>query len=178
MDKNAILQRQHKILCNLSALPQKILSLHDHNNITELVLYSLCGEHCFNLNKAAYFVDNPDFNCLQGIAGFSRDQKNLGQPDVLQQADYAGEQLRIDPFNKKVRSMSRCSLKNGVREELAMAQDIAKDLNIANPQVCVWPMKHDNHGLLIFEQQKGEVENYPQDYLVNGCSLLGFCPIY
>ena len=63
--------RHYTILNTLSKLPRKMLSLKGQENVTEFVLHELCHKNCFNLDKAAYFVDNPDFDCLKGMAGFA-----------------------------------------------------------------------------------------------------------
>ena len=54
------LHSQHNVLNTISRLPRKMLSLKNQENITEFVLHDLCNKKCFNLEKAAYFVDNPD----------------------------------------------------------------------------------------------------------------------
>ena len=65
---------KNRILIHLSTLPQKILSLHGRADLAEFVLRDLCHERCFNLKKAAFFIDNPDFNHLKGIAGFCHEE--------------------------------------------------------------------------------------------------------
>jgi hypothetical protein len=37
-------------------------------------------------------------------------------------------------------------------------------------------MKHANHGLLVFERAKND-GSFSQEELLNGASLLSFCPI-
>ena len=74
MKPNSLNDKHIDILDKLCHLPRKILSLHGHDNITELILHELCNEQCFNLEKAAYFIDNPDFDCFKGVAGHCRSQ--------------------------------------------------------------------------------------------------------
>ena len=52
-----------------------MLSCDNVENMIEFVLHCLCSEDCFNMPKAAYFVDNIDFNCLKGIAGYNHLEK-------------------------------------------------------------------------------------------------------
>ena len=55
----------------LADLPKRMVPLYDLEaigNIPEFVLHDLCHEDCFNLKKAAFLVDNPDFDSLQGVA--------------------------------------------------------------------------------------------------------------
>jgi len=73
MSQEELLKRQHDLFKNLSSLPRMILVCNGCENIFELLLHDLCHPTCFNLKKVAYFVDNPDFDCLQGVAGVARD---------------------------------------------------------------------------------------------------------
>ena len=75
------LDRRHNVLHHLTHLPRKIVSLNGAENLTEFVLHDLCQSRCFNLPKAAYFVNNPDFNCIKGVAGVHADE--LFQGDAI-----------------------------------------------------------------------------------------------
>ena len=44
--------KKHAILNHLSTLPQKLLSVHGTENVTEFVLHDLCSAHCFDLTKS------------------------------------------------------------------------------------------------------------------------------
>ncbi len=72
MKPNELTPRYEALLRCFTHLPQQILSLHKIDNATEYVLHSLCDAGCLDLQKAAYLVDNPDFDCLQGVAGFNK----------------------------------------------------------------------------------------------------------
>lgn len=171
-----MLQRQNQMLSYLNSLPRKMLQVHGHDCVADYVLHSLCHEHCFNLAKAAYFVDNPDFNCLKGVAGFSRDEVyddvHALWDDPVRFNDVAQNSL----FNQKVRSHERVSLKRNDQTYEKVGLEIARDLGLHAPVFCTWEMKHGNHGLLI-AQRADETEPLVDDYLVNGASLLSFCPI-
>ena len=65
-------ERSALVLGNILKIPKKLLSAQHVDNVAEFVLHERSHENCFNLRRAAYFVDNPDFNCLKGIAGFCR----------------------------------------------------------------------------------------------------------
>src|SRR5947207_14497437 len=71
MKSENMMYRHAHVIDNLRRLPRKMLSLHGLDNVTEFVLHELCDKHCFNLQKAAYFIDNPDFDCLKGVVGVS-----------------------------------------------------------------------------------------------------------
>ena len=60
----------HDLLQKLSHLPKKIVALEGLEHTPSFVLHELCNESAFNLSKAAFFIDNPDFNHFKGIAGF------------------------------------------------------------------------------------------------------------
>lgn len=169
------LQQHNKILCHLAGMPKKILSLYGWNNVPEFVLYDLCQEQCFNLSKAAYFVDNPDFNCLKGLAGFSSQEPFAHAQDIWKKPRDFSTYMQDAPFNRQVKSIAKCSIKKGAQQEGDIVQELAHELNISNVGYCSWHMKNDNHGLLLFQKgSDGSVDKYVED----GVSLFGFCPIH
>lgn len=163
----------HQTLCYL---PRKIVSLHGTDHAADLILHELCQENCFNFTKAAYFVDNHDFNCFKGIAGFSRDDANKIDKQLQQDPEQLSAQLCSLPFNQKV----RCCVQKSVNQQHSLANDdiaqLANQLGMQRPQVFSWDTKHDNHGLLLYE--KNENEEISPDDLHNGLVLLSFCPIH
>lgn len=175
MKREEVLQRQYEMLDSLSKIPLNILRLHGHQNVTDFVLYELCHERCFNLEKAAYFVDNPDFNCLKGVAGHARTER-VNIADIWKDTDNVGHALLESPFNKQVRSYSSSSLKKEASDN-ELACKIAKDLGIKEYGYCSWGSKHDNHGILIYEKAKND-EAVDEERLLSGLSLLSFCPLF
>lgn len=173
MKHDEMQQRQFEILNSLSWLPRKMLSLHGTEHMTEFVLRELCNEHCFNFEKAAYLVDNPDFDCLKGVVGLSR--KELASN--AKNSEELSVNFQNSDFNKKVRNFARCSLKRDCESEKDIAELIAKNLDLRNFGYCSLGFKHDNHGLLVFEKACQE-DQVNEDYLLNGLSLLSFCPIF
>jgi len=177
MERQELLQKQNRMLTCLANLPRKILSLYDVDNITEFVLHDLCHEHCFNLNKAAYFVDNPDFDCMKGVVGFSRDQLYEDYESIWQKPDLFSDHMHASEFNKKVRDTYRCSMQKSSDSNKDLATTMARELNFKNHVVCTWNTKHHNHGLVIYE--KADVgETFADDYILNGLSFLSFCPVF
>ena len=71
MKPDMMMYRHAQIVDNLRRLPRKMLQLHGRDNVTDFVLHELCSKNYFNIPKAAYFIDNPAFNCLKGIVGIS-----------------------------------------------------------------------------------------------------------
>ncbi len=176
MERKGLLDYEHKILNHLTYLPRKILSLNDRENITEFVLHDLCGQDCFNLEKAAYFVDNPDFDCLKGVAGFSRVEAYPDSCNIWETPKAFSVHMSKAPFNQKVRNMYKESMKKSHKKDDVIASEIAQDLGFENHTFYSWDMKHYNHGILIFERENINKEH--DKYLLNGISLLSFCPIF
>jgi hypothetical protein len=167
-----IKESNHVLADYLNKLPRKILALHDRENITEFVLHDLCNANCFNFKKAAYFIDNPDFDCLKGIAGFSL-QEAYPLSDVWENPEDFTRHMNQAPFNQKVRGYQGSSLRKQGKQDESIVTDLAAQFEL--PKLFYgWQMKHDNHGLLIYEAH----EKVPDDYLINGVCLLSFCPIF
>lgn len=176
MEREELLQKQHRMLSCLSHLPRKMLGLQNVDNITEFVLHDLCNADCFNLNKAAYFVDNPDFNCTKGIAGFSRDEA-CGEKIIWDEPQEFSNKMKSSAFNNQVRTLSHCSLRNIGDVHESLAREIAQELGFKNHAFCSWHMKHGNEGFVVYEKVSDE-EKFADDYMINGLSLLSFCPVF
>jgi hypothetical protein len=168
-------ERQHKLLSCLVSLPKKIITLHSLDNVQEFILYDLSKKDCFNLNKAAYFVDNPDFNLIKGVAGFSQDELTSGWRDVWQEPDNFTDFMKNSVFNQQVRGIYKASLKRNNSSEDAM-HEIAKELHLDRPLFFSWNMKHDNHGFLIYE--RSDSDEHIDQFLSEGFHILGLCPIF
>jgi len=175
-----VVNRRHMVLDIISRLPRKMLSLKDYDNMTEFVLYELCHKNCFNFEKAAYFVDNPDFDCLKGVVGLCRSEACVDNVDIWKDPHSFSTHMHDSPFNKKVRSLLRPSFQRQNEKELdkKVINDIAQELALSDPGYYSWNMKHDNHGLLVYERTYKEGDSCDIDYVLNGLSLLGFCPIF
>jgi hypothetical protein len=167
--------KKNTILNHLTTLPQKVLALHGVENVTEFVLHDLCNHNCFDLQKAAYLVDNPDFNVLKGIAGFSA-QETFSHDVIWETPELFMEHMKQAPFNQKVRTIWQPSMHKVGKSDQEVTQIVADYLGLVKPAYCSWQMKHDNHGILIYEEQLQCP--VPSDLLKNGACLLGFCPIY
>lgn len=178
MEKEALLDRQNRMLDCLLCLPKKILSLHGRDNITEFVIHDLCCKDCFDLKKAAYFVNNPDFDCLKGVAGISVPDipQDLWE-DIWHQDEKFSTYMRNAPFNRKVRSFSQCSIDHTSIHENDIVGLVARKLGMELPSFHSVIMKHENHGLFIFEKNNHEDTSVEQ-HLQNGVSMLGFCPVF
>ncbi len=175
MNRKDLHDQQH-ILHVLHALPRKMLSLHGRDNVTEFVLSELCGKDCFNITKAAYFVNNPDFNCCKGVAGFSVDESYTGHKTIWESPEDFSRHMSCCSFNQQVRGHQKESFTKEHPSEEDLAKHLAHELGFNNAAYCSWDMKNDNHGLLIFEKPVHLTEK--DESLVNGLHYLGFCPIF
>ncbi len=165
----------YKVVKFLSEMPRKILSLHGRDNVTDFVLHDLASKSCFNLAKASYFVDNPDFDHLKGVSGYSETQSFEHPNRIWEHPDVFTNHMQGSPFNKQVRSFIRTSPK----KESSNAQDIvtviAQELSLDNPNYITWDMKHDNHGFFVYENSNGQDEWTKED-LINALYLVSLCP--
>jgi hypothetical protein len=174
MENSELLKRQ-KILEHICALPQKVLALHGMPNTSEFLLYDLCKPECFNLKKAAYLIDNPDFDCFKGIAGFSVDQM-FSQDVIWETPELFTEHMWQASFNKKVREIMYPSVNKLHKVPEESIRKVSDYLSMNQPTYCSWPLKHDNHGILIYEA--ADTDETPHDMIKTSACLLGFCPVY
>jgi hypothetical protein len=156
-------------------LPNQMLALKSRSNVTEFVLHALCNQKCFNLEKAAYFVDNLAFDCFKGIAGFDRREEYSEPLTIWSTPDQFSEHMRSCSFNQKVRSIETGSMKKANHHQSAIVSELSGNLEFNNPIFFRWNIKHDNEGILLFQLNEGH--NYEEEFL-EGLCLLGFCPIF
>jgi hypothetical protein len=165
-----------QLLSYLSNLPRNMLSFYHTGNIVEFVLHELCDESCFNLDKAAYFIDNPDFDCLKGIAGFSLDERYTDHATIWDNPDRFASHMQKCLFNQEVRRIEQTSLKRSTLSEEQILKALAQklDLDSTTSKYYIWPIKHGNYGVLIF--QRTRESNGIDEYMPSAFHLLGFCP--
>jgi len=142
--------------------------------VSQFVLHDICSADCLNLQKAAYVVDNPDFDCLKGVAGFSIQEAY--PKDLWQSPDSFIQHMEKASFNKKVRGLTVPSMRRNKKSDKDTTRFVADYLEIIDPVFCTWAMKHDNHGFLVYETQKSCPA--ATELVLNGACYLGFCPVY
>lgn len=169
------LKKRNVVHC-LMRLPRKMLSLHGRHNIIEFVIYELGKRDCFDFDRAAYIIDNPDFNCLKGVTGLYQPEIYQPKKDIWLEQDEFTLHMETAPYNKHVRSFLKPSSVLNDESDEQIVKKFATELGFTHPSFYAWPMKHDNHGILLYE--KSNDEHCDCDYLLEGVSLLGFCPIY
>jgi hypothetical protein len=168
--------RIHKILLNTAYLPKHLINHYERDNAAEFLLHSLGHQECFNLAKVAYFIDNPDFNNLQGVAGYhaevSYKDNHWETPDIF------SSHMKETPFNQLVRGISMPSIQKNKKEYVSVAQELAYSLGIEKPSFVSWPVKYENYGLLVFEPHDQDDVEFLNEQLEIGAHLFGFCPIF
>ncbi|MCL4361172.1 hypothetical protein M1446_02325 [Candidatus Dependentiae bacterium] len=176
MEPKNLTVEEIRLLESLSSLPQKMLAVHGISNLTEFVLHELCDQGCFNLDKAAYLIDNPDFDCLKGIAGYSKSEcSNLS--DVWNQPDKFSEHMKCSNFNNIVRQIHESSVFKSGKNYESTVNELAKNLNLDKAVYYSWPMKHNNHGILIIQRPNNNLSSFDQ-HILKGLSFLAFCPVF
>jgi len=168
-----------KILKTLSNLPVKMLTAHHHEKLSDLVLYELAHPNCFNFLKVAFIVDNPNFQCLHGVTGFNKNEyQPLNQTSAWDNTESFHKALEQSPFHQKVRSIRQCGTTKPTHKEPEKLKELAENLTFEQPSFYTWQMKHENYGILLFEHEDATTADPYDTELLQGLSLLGFCPIY
>lgn len=179
MSREAMYER---LLRKVALLPKRMLSLYDFrlpHSLPEFILHDLCDSDFFNIKRAAFLVDNPDFDYVQGIAGFANEEKYQNGKKVCchwEDADAFSKHMERCKYNQLVKSFCKCSLKKKNRPQEDFLIECARDLGFENPSLCVWDLKHYNHGVLLFDHD-GQLDNDIKDHFVNIAYLLSFVPL-
>lgn len=171
-------EHSRETLIHLLSIPHKIVCHHDVNGLAQIVLHELGHNNSFGLDKAGYLINNPDFDCLRGIAGYSPDECRHHKQDIWQSPHSFADDMKDAQYHQQLASFSHKSLpRNG--EEDVIDQDVltklASVLGFKNPSCCVWPMKHGNYGLLLFEVNNATRHAHHRDLLHNCAALLSLC---
>lgn len=170
-------QRRQQAFYRMSLLPQKMLMCHEYENLAEFVLYDLSHPQCFNLSKSAFFIDNPDFDCTQGVAGVALDDAAQPFANVWEVREQFAQYMHASPFNTLVRSLVGPSLQGSGKHIDAEISKFIHPLSLNNPVWRTFKMKHGNQGILVFEAPEASSVSQMHDDLSLGAALLGFCPI-
>lgn len=176
MQKEELLTKRCQLLASIISLPRKIITVHESDNACELILHELCDTSCFNIKKAAYFVDNPDFDCLRGVAGFCRVDMPESSKIDWNNPHLFSQSLQNAPFNQKVRSINKQS--HAKQSASKLVDELINELEFSNHAVCAWPMKHDNHGMLVFEKTEVSADPVVEQAFKDALFLLSFCPLF
>ena len=112
---------------------------------------------------------------MRGVAGFSKDQAYPGK-EIWQNPDAFSKHMQRADFNNQVRSLQYEGIADEQRQQKALSE-AAKKLGFGTCANCSWKMRHDNHGILMYEKTDSE-DCLVENHLLDGMSLLSFCPIF
>lgn len=170
-----LIKRYRNYAHRMSGLPKRLVSLQDQeHSLSEFVLHDLCDGECFNIKKAAFLVDNPDFDILKGVAGFHhghnyKTNKHWDEPEEF------SAHMKNSAYNQKVKSICKCSHKKSGKNLDHLIEQCAQELEFEKPEIVTWNLKNYNHGILLFEvDQKDDIFN---DHFEDLIHMLSFCPV-
>lgn len=168
--------RRQQVLHRISSLPQKMLMCSEYENLAELVLHDLSHPQCFNLSKAAFFIDNPDFDCLQGVAGIATEEPGVHMANAWEEREQFASQMRSSVFNTLVRSLTGPSMYRSGKHVDEEVTKFIRPLALQKPVWRIFKTKHGNQGIFVFESPE---VSHPlvQEDIALGAAFLGFCPI-
>lgn len=165
-----------RLLNQLGQMSRNLISNHHRENLSEFFLHDLCSQDVFDISKAAYLVNNPDFVCLKGVAGYDKNKSFTSGNNWDLPQDFT-QHMKESDFNNKVRALYQSSLNiDGLVVDQKELHRLADYFEIENPAYQVWDMKHANHGLLIF--QKPSHENGKHEYLPQFAPMFSFCSVF
>jgi hypothetical protein len=180
--ERAMKQARGDILCNpevmyrLMGLPHKILQYHEIDGLPQMILHELGHDTHFALDKAMYLIDNPDFDCAKGVAGYSRDECKFHRNDLWEAPDAFVADMHEATFHQQMKQF----LRNGFRRKEHDFHDpdelveLGVSMGMKSPSFFTWRMKHGNHGVLIFEGHDFSHAHH-KALLEHASALLSFC---
>lgn len=167
--------RKIMLLQKLSGLPRNIAQLSSNHNLIEFVLHELCHEDCFNLKKAAYLVDNEDFDCLHGVVGIDKNEP-FSHTNIWQAPDDFSTYMNGLLFNKKVKELKCKSDKCKSTNEFTLLRQLSDDLGMECPKYHIIPLKYENQGILLYEMANDN--DIEENDFITGLSFLSLCPLF
>ena len=152
---------------------RNMIDNHHLENLSEFVLHDVCSDDEFGIEKAAYLVHNPDFNCVKGVAGFHR-QESFNSSSWNDHKAFTSHMKQAD-FNQLVRAYSQENFNHKEISDQHIEQ-FAEALQIVDPAYHTWNAKHNNQGLFIFDGSANSqaLKSHLQHFL----HMLSFCPIF
>lgn len=167
--------KEQELLCTLGSLPRNMMKHHGTTNLMEFVLHGICQEG-FGITKAAYFVNNPDFDFLKGMAGYYHPESYSAKNTMWDEKESFTSCMLTSDFNQKVRQLHGKSFEKGNQSEIETIKKLSSILEFTTPCYHTWDVKYDNHGLFMFEvpENRAHVDDHLYDFL----HLLGFCPVF
>ena len=120
--------RDEAHVTHLLGLPHKILSHHEIEALAPIVLHELGHVNPFGLTKACYFIDNPDFDCLRGVAGYNKEECFNHKDDVWEDPHSFALDMKDAPYHKQMLQFADKSLHlNDERSLIIMVEDAQRE---------------------------------------------------
>lgn len=166
-----------QLVSRLLDLPHKILSHDDLEGLQQLILYELAHDDSFGFNKASYLIDNPEFNCLKGVAGYDKTECVAATaPDRWDNPRGFIQDISQAKFHQKVSSFLNHSLcgAHDKNPEADAVKALSDSLGMKNSSFVTWRMRHGNHGVLLFEEGALPHKHRPE-LLQHFVALLSLC---
>ena len=167
--------KDNAVLQKLAHLPRHMLHHYDQVELAPLVLHTL--GHNLGLKRASYLVDNPDFDCIKGVAGYCHRECDYHKSDLWSDPHAFSQDMEQAPFHRKMRCYMHTSMKQRHDDYVRSLAALGKELGIENPDVRVWDLRHDNHGILIFEKNDACPCKEEREMIDSAIALLGLCPL-
>ena len=172
-----------KTCCNLDSLwelPHKMVNYHEAESLKHMILHEFGHHDLLGQKQATFLVDNPDFNCIHGIAGFSHEDCNHHKNDMWSDPYSFSKDMQGAPFHNTIQQLnsipheSIIKKNNGKIDEKAY-DELCERLGMKNTSFIHWKMKHGNHGILLFEDAEKEKTGQQKTLLHNLVALLSLC---
>ena len=116
------------------SLPTEILTLLNTpraDRLTDYIMARICDKQCCDIKKAAFFVNNPDFDCCRGVIGYhANDLEGVAVHD--ESFDRIARAFDASGFNKSVKTFSSSALKKNTQEHIDL---MAHAVGLENPTV-------------------------------------------
>ena len=177
MDDNNTSLRIDKLLRHMLCVPRQMTNVHEVYSAHEFLIHHVADKHCFNVSKAAYFIDNPDFDIVCGMAGFHQNESYSGNNHWNEPEDFM-RHMGICSFNKAVKNITLPSIARNKKDVVDFVKDISDELSIESPLYISVPVKHQNNGLLIFETNNIQEHRQLEEYIVAGAHFFSLCPVF
>jgi len=168
--------KEKELLARFGGFSKNMAKHHQLENLSEFIVHDLCSQDLFNINKAAYLVNNHDFKCLKGVAGYHHPEAFRKDNSWQSQNDFTLH-MKDAAFNNAVRSIEdRSIIIEDDRVEKNKIEDLMLKFQMKDPVFHVWDMKYDNQGIFIFERP--EQSDIVEDHLLNFLHVLSFCSVF
>lgn len=165
-----------ELLTHLFGLPHKILSHHDLDGLAPMVLHELGHSNGLGLSKAGYLIDNPDFNCLKGVAGYCNSECHHHKEDLWSSPHTFVDDMSNAKFHQQLATFNHHSSARMHHDEVDQGamEELGRMLGMNNPSCLTWKMKHGNNGILLFEGDEQHLA-HRKELLRNVAGLLSLC---